>query len=213
MRFGKSRWPGYGWIRLFAAADFPPSVIALSKLYALNDARLSQMMVRGDLIVPEDDIIITRSRSKQSKFLAPTLPCTRADDGSGPDQYTIVPASLKILKVLIQEIVSASGTRSAAGVAAGLARAAADLDEDDGDDTWEDDPDAVDLGLGFGASKEQLLALGMDTGPNREQDDETLAYLTEFFVVAGRDNVANFVEWYKMMTDEERQKLAQLTNN
>jgi len=193
------------------------SVIALSKLYALNDQRLSQMMVKGDLIVPEDDIIVTRSRSKQS--MSSQDPCyfrscfpLFANRTTGPDQFTIIPASLKILKVLIQEIVSASGNRSAAGVAAGLARAAAELDEDDGDDNWEDDPDVLDLGLG--SSKEQLLAFGLEGGGGgREQDDETLAYLTEFFLVAARDNVANFGEWYKMLTDEERQKLAQLTSH
>jgi hypothetical protein len=46
------------------------SVIALSKLYSLNDSRISQIMVKGDLIVAQDDgRIKTRSRAKQSKFL------------------------------------------------------------------------------------------------------------------------------------------------
>jgi hypothetical protein len=45
------------------------SVIALSNLYRLNDSRLSQIMVRGDLIVPKSDRIMTRSRARQSKIL------------------------------------------------------------------------------------------------------------------------------------------------
>ena len=44
------------------------SVIALSKLYSLNDPRLAQVNVQGDLIPePEDGRIKTRSRARQSK--------------------------------------------------------------------------------------------------------------------------------------------------
>lgn len=41
-----------------------PSVIALSKLYSLNDSRLAQTMVKGDLIIANTDRIMTRSRAK-----------------------------------------------------------------------------------------------------------------------------------------------------
>jgi len=125
-----------------------------------------------------------------------------------PDQYTIIPASLKILKVLIQELLSASGSGRAAATAAALA-AAAELEEDDGDDNWEDEPDSVDLGLG--TSKSDLYAF-IESSGSRQQDDETQAYLTEFFVSAARDNVANFQEWYTMLTDEERTKLQELAS-
>jgi hypothetical protein len=47
--------------------DQPCSVIALSKLYSLNDPRLAQTTVKGDLIVDQtSDKIMTRSRAKQS---------------------------------------------------------------------------------------------------------------------------------------------------
>jgi hypothetical protein len=42
------------------------SVIALSKLYSLNDPRLAQTMVKGDLIIANTDRIMTRSRAKLS---------------------------------------------------------------------------------------------------------------------------------------------------
>lgn len=45
------------------------SVIALSQLYRLQDPRLSQIMVKGDLIVPESNRIMTRSKAKQSLTL------------------------------------------------------------------------------------------------------------------------------------------------
>lgn len=44
------------------------SVIALSKLYSLNDPRLAQTMVKGDLVLTESAGIKTRSRSKQSMY-------------------------------------------------------------------------------------------------------------------------------------------------
>ena len=65
MRFAKSKppTPVLPLVRLLIS-----SVIALSKLYSLNDHRLAQIQVKGDLIVAADDgKIKTRSRAKQSK--------------------------------------------------------------------------------------------------------------------------------------------------
>lgn len=55
----------------------PSSVIALSKLYSLNDARLAQTMVKGDLVVNSnnDGRIMTRSRAKASKYNAEFFHC------------------------------------------------------------------------------------------------------------------------------------------
>jgi hypothetical protein len=44
------------------------SVIALSKLFTLNDPRVVQTMVKGDLIIPKSDRIMTRSQAKLSRF-------------------------------------------------------------------------------------------------------------------------------------------------
>ena len=119
-----------------------------------------------------------------------------------------MPASLKILKVLIEELLSASGVGAAAGAAAAAAAAAAEFaDEEEDDDGWEDDPDTVDLGLG--ATRSDLMRFLEGPGP-RQRDDETQAYLTDFFLRAARDNVANFQEWYKLLTDDERAKLDEL---
>lgn len=166
------------------------NVIALSKLYSLNDARLSQTMVKGDLIVPTSDRIMTRSRAKQN-----------------PDQFTIIPANLKILKVLIEELLSASGIQGAANAAAAAAAEFADVDEDDGDEGWEDEPDTLDLSLG--STKAGLMSLIEGSG-SRQRDDETQQYLTEFFIRAARENIADFKNWYEMLTDEEKTKLNEL---
>ncbi len=101
------------------------NVIALSKIYSLNDERLTRIQVRGDLIVPKSDRIMTRSRARQN-----------------PDQHTIVPVRLKILKVLIEELSSAGGNSRTIDAAA-----AADLAEEGSDDgDWEDEPGTLDLG-------------------------------------------------------------------
>ena len=162
-------------------------------------------MVRGDLIIPDSDRIRTRSQSKNSTLLQPfdfhtlTLP--------DPDQYTIIPASLKIVKVLIEELLSASGMQNAAAQAA--AAAAEFADEEGDDDGWEDVPNTIDLSLG--SAKADLMAWGEGQGSfMRQRDDETQAYLTEFFVKASRENVAGFNELYGALTEDEKRKLNEL---
>ncbi len=125
-----------------------------------------------------------------------------------PDRFTIVPAPLKILKVLIEELLSAQGKLGTAAANAAAA-IAADFDavEGEGDEGWEDDPDSLDLSLG--ATGADLMAY-MESGSSRMRDDETQAYLTEFFLRAARDNTAGFKGWYDQLTDEEKGKLNEL---
>lgn len=205
------------------SADEGNSAIALSKLYSLNDARLAQITVKGDLIIQADDgRIKTRSRAKQSMYpslgLRPVPGSLRhlggiagdmleddaADGATGdadPDQYTLIPATLKIVKVLIEELLSASGARAAAMAAN------AEVESDDDDDGWEDDDDTLDLSLR--TTKAELMSFA-EVGGQRQRDDETQAYLTDFFIRCGRENVANFQEWYGMLTDDEKAKLNEL---
>ncbi|KAH7319851.1 armadillo-type protein [Stachybotrys elegans] len=166
------------------------NVIALAKIYSLNDSRVAQTIVKGDLIINNNDNIIkTRSRAKQN-----------------PDQYTLISASLKIVKVLIEELLSASGARAAANTAAAIA--STELDEDDGDDDgWEDDEDTLDLALGSGRGVDLMSYVD---GTHRQRDDETQAYLTEFFIRCGQENVANFEDWFNMLNEEEKAKLREL---
>lgn len=160
------------------------SVTALTKIYDLNDPRLAEMRVKGDLIVPKSDRIMTRSRARQT-----------------PDQFTTIPAQLKIIKVLVEELLSASGNRPLD------ADTAAELDdegEEDGD--WEDDPNDF-LDLGAGMSKAQLMSLGADDedGFARGRDDETQAYLLEFFRRAAQK--PGFGEVFNSLTADEQEKL------
>lgn len=118
-----------------------------------------------------------------------------------PDQYTVIPATLKILKVLIVEL------QSAAGAARDLdAAAAAELaDEGSEDGEWEDEPNPfADLGTGF--SKEQLMAYAADDGPQgRQRDDETQAFLVDFFKRAS--STLGFEDEFAALSLEEQGRL------
>jgi len=157
-------------------------VIALSKLYDLKDARLGQVQVKGDLVATGDGRIMTRSRAK-----------------ANPDQYTIVPAPLKILKVLVVELQSASGVPLDAAAAAELA------EEGSSDGEWEDEVNPfVDLGSGY--SREQLMAFAAEEpGGGRQRDDETQSFLVDFFKRAA--TTPGFQEEFGALTTEEQQRL------
>ncbi|KAM7188180.1 armadillo-type protein [Naviculisporaceae sp. PSN 640] len=196
------------------------NVIALSKLYSLNDPRIAQTNVKGDLIIPESNTIMTRSRARASElaplshyqrrvhdmFLTERRPLPPQQD---PDQYTIIPATLKILKVLITELLSASGAGAAPNLAAAAAtQIAEDAESDDGDEGWEDDPDTLDLALG--STKDDLMGWIENNSSSRKRDDETQRYLSDFFLHAAKENVAGFQEWYNHFTEDEKAKLNEL---
>ena len=99
-------------------------------------------------------------------------------------------------------MVSASGARTEAAAAAAAAEYGDD-DEDEG--SWEDVPSILDLGLG--TTKAELMAYG-EGNFVRQRDDETQAYLSEFFLKAGQENIAGFNELYGALSDEEKVKLS-----
>ncbi|KAL1303770.1 hypothetical protein AAFC00_007109 [Neodothiora populina] len=173
------------------------NVMALCNLYNLHDPRLSQIHVKGELIHNPNASgrIMTRSRAKQM-----------------PDTYTIIPASLKIVKVLVEELLSASGNsaRQNALDAAAAAELEAEEDEDGNADSdngdWEDEADGGFLDLGSGMTKEQLMAYAADDGPvGRRQDDETQAYLLDFFRAQAQR--PEFGQVFAALTPDEQEKL------
>lgn len=155
---------------------------------------------------------MTRSRAKNSGSIPWCVPEEDLAAYTGipadPDQYTMIPATLKILKVLIEELLSASGVQGAANAAAAAVTEFADTESDDGDDGWEDEPgDTLDLSLG--ATKADLMSFVENSGL-RGRDDETQAYLTDFFIRAAQENTAEFQTWFNMLSEEEKGKLQEL---
>jgi hypothetical protein len=120
-----------------------------------------------------------------------------ADHDVDPDRYTSIPAPLKILKVLIVELQSASGQNLDAAAAADLA------EEGSNDDEWEDEANPF-VDLAGGLSKEQLMAYAAEDGPGsgRQRDDETQGFLVDFFKRASQSEGFKD-EWMCLSTDEQ----------
>lgn len=113
-----------------------------------------------------------------------------------------MPATLKIIKILVEELTSASGAQNASSAAAAAAAKFADEEEED-EDGWEDEPDTVDLNLG--STKNDLMSYLEASSMTRHQDDETNRFLTDFFRRVAQS--PDFHTWFEMLTDEEKQKL------
>ncbi|KAI5806722.1 armadillo-type protein [Peziza echinospora] len=161
------------------------NVIALSRLYALDDPRLRAIIVQGDLIVGKSNRIITRSQTKNN-----------------PPQYTQIPIPLKIIKLLIKEFAPINDNSA---IQQGLSHGGGSVA--DSDDEWEDELED----LGFAGSKKELLALGDDSvRQSKIRDDETNGFLLQFFKEVYLDNIGNFSEILAALTEEERYQLSLL---
>ncbi len=163
-------------------------MVALSKLYSLEDPRIRQIGVKGDLIVQESGRIKTRSRAK-----------------ANPDQWTTIPATLKILKVLVEELSNASTNSFNPSAAA----AALDSEGSEDGDEWEDvgigSSGVLDLGLGM--TKQELMAYDEEGSPtnSRQRDDETSDYLMGWFREQAQK--PEFGEMFVALNAEEKDKL------
>ena len=127
-----------------------------------------------------------------------------------PIKYTRVPASLKIIKVLIDELKSAAPVDGSLGEALAAAKAVNKDDDDDNDDDddddaenddWEDVEDMIDVSLG--TTKQDILAYLKTGSSSRQRDQETYSFLCEFFLRAARDNVAGFQGLTNLLTRGE----------
>ncbi|KAJ1800059.1 hypothetical protein LPJ59_001380 [Coemansia sp. RSA 2399] len=145
------------------------SAVALTRLFALGDPRIDEFVAQGDLIpnAENNGKIVTRSMSRVN-----------------PDQFTQIPASAKIIKLLLAEIgmdmESLFARANGAGLSAVVGNSGlgdddegADNDDDD-DDDWEDDGDCDRDGYGSGTAvdKYSYLADLIDGGADFEEGDE-----------------------------------------
>ncbi|KAF8241684.1 ARM repeat-containing protein [Wilcoxina mikolae CBS 423.85] len=170
-----SYFSGYNEIR--------QNVMALCHLYNLQDPRLMQIIVPGDLVIPTSARIMTRSRAKHT-----------------PDQYTMIPVPLKIIKLLIQELGPNVGESSR------FYHQQNEEFDSDGDD-WEDVHDGLNIP---GMSREELLALGASGRTSRQVDDETYSILASFFNEISSKNITDFQNIYNALKPEEQHQLSLL---
>ncbi|TKX19741.1 importin beta N terminal domain-containing protein [Elsinoe australis] len=168
--------------------DIRVNVIALTRLYDLQPSPLPSLTVKGDLVVTQSSRIITRSRAKQN-----------------PTQYTLIPADQKILKILVEELLPASGPEPKSAISAAAGGSPEDDDEDD--EEWEDDPHDF-LDLGSGMTKEQLMAFGEGRGTEARGrgDDETQRYLVEWFRGLAQRPGADQV--WSRLSDGEKERIS-----
>ncbi|THW41829.1 putative importin 9 [Aureobasidium pullulans] len=164
------------------------NIIALSRLYDLHDPRLDTIQVKGDMIMPTSTRIMTRSRAR-----------------ANPDQYNIIPAPLKIVKILVDELLSPLTNAISRGVenlapASEVEKAESVASDESG---WEDEDGFLDLGAGM--TKEALMGYAAEDAPNRGRDDETQAYLLQWF--GGKAQEDGFGEVFAQLTPEEQEKL------
>ncbi|KAG9700059.1 importin beta-5 subunit, partial [Aureobasidium melanogenum] len=161
------------------------NIIALSRLYDLHDPRLDTVQVKGDMIMPTSTRIMTRSRAR-----------------ANPDQYTIIPAPLKIVKILVDELLANNVSRSVETLAP-----ASELEKAEsvgsGDSDWEDDDGFLDLGTGM--TKEALMGMVADDMPSRSRDDETQGYLLQWFATKAQED--GFGQIFGQLTASEQEKL------
>ncbi|EXJ55544.1 hypothetical protein A1O7_08472 [Cladophialophora yegresii CBS 114405] len=184
------------------------NVVALSKIFALHDERVRAVHVKGDLIV---DAAATSGRIK-----------TRSQAKLNPDRWSSVPADLKILKIMVDELASAATSRFP-DLAAAQAAADAALDEEDDDaedaDEWEDVGSAGALDLASAAVRTDLMSLAKEFGDDgaagrasptgsRARDEETAEYLLNWF--KGEAGKERFVGLFEQLSEEEKGKLREL---
>jgi importin-9 len=164
------------------------NVVALSKLYSLDDPRIRQTGVKGDLIMQESSRIKTRSQAK-----------------ANPDTWTTIPADLKILKVLADELTNAPSNRFNPSAAA----AALDSEGSEDGDEWEDvavgSTGVLDLGLGM--TKQELMAYDDEESltTSRQIDDETSDYLMGWFREQAQK--PEFGEMFAALNADEKERL------
>lgn len=162
------------------------NTIALAKIFTLNDARVNAVTVNGDIIPYQGDLIRTRSITK-----------------SMPDQYTQIPAPLKIVKLFIGELEFQSQQPDANDFLPEEAE-----DEADDGEGWED---MGDIGVpNYEKLKSYVDSDNEDDGIEDQGDDDSLKkILVQFFKECTAKNLGDFQMYYESLSQEEKKIVAE----
>ncbi|ABN68727.2 predicted protein [Scheffersomyces stipitis CBS 6054] len=163
------------------------NALALGKIFSLGDSRIENLIVNGDIIPYEGDLIITRSMAKAM-----------------PDQFTQVPASLKILKLLVGELDFQSQQPNADD----YLPEPVEGEEGGEDEGWED---MADIGVpNFEKLKSYVDSDREDDDLDDQKGDEGLKnILSQFFKECTGKNLGHFSKFYEMLSDEEKKVISE----
>ncbi|KAF9279348.1 hypothetical protein BGZ88_012798 [Linnemannia elongata] len=178
------------------------STVALTKIYMSGDARVANVQVNGDLIVPKSTRIVTRSRAKNT-----------------PDQFTITTVPVKIIRLLSTDLTNKIEEEEDQA-------AESDYDDEDGEDDWEDEDDGRGGKDQFSFLSDVLDAHGLDMDGEEDEeevDPDILAdpiyqmnmknYLVDFFRQCVQQNSPSFVQSVGELSDVEKRTLSSLLEN
>lgn len=156
------------------------NILALGKIFSLADDRVSNLIVNGDLIPYDGDLIITRSMAKTM-----------------PEKYTQIPAPLKIIKLLAGEL----GFQCQQPDPNDYLPDQEDNVSEDEDGEWEDMDD-------IGVPNYEKLKSYVDSDDENGGDDSTdqgiKDMLVQFFRECTAKNLGNFQYYYEMLSDDEK---------
>lgn len=152
------------------------NVLALGKIFSLGDSRLAQLVVNGDLIPYDGDLIITRSMAK-----------------SMPEKYTQIPAPQKIISLLAGELDFQCQQPDPNDFLP------EDANEAGGSD-WED---MDDIGVpNFEKLKSYVDSDDEDAAMSQDQDIKEI--LIQFFKECLSKNLGNFRDYYEALDDTDK---------
>ncbi|KAI8336598.1 armadillo-type protein [Chlamydoabsidia padenii] len=174
------------------------SAIALSKIFLISDPRLQGMNVKGEIVVNPNGGIVTRSKSKRN-----------------PDQYTIMPLPMKIIKLLVADMGNSLPNDHA------NQDDAESLGDEDGE--WDDitDEAAFASRQDFNYLSDMLNNLGEDddeeNNPDLKNDPiyqtDMKTYLVDFFRNCSSHNINHFMEICQQLNEDERYILETALNS
>lgn len=159
------------------------NILALGKIFTLGDERVANLIVDGDYIPYDGDLIITRSMAKTM-----------------PQKYTQIPAPQKILKLLAGEL----GFQCQQPDPNDYLPEKDEGDEDDGD--WEDMDD-------IGVPNYDQLKGYVDSDDENDHEDNAdqgiKDLLVQFFKECTSKNLGNFQKYYELLTDDEKTSITE----